>query len=200
MPEHYYTADPGSESRPAECVAHAGGRELTFLTDAGVFSRGALDAGSALLIKSVGEISGEALDLGCGWGAIGIALACMNPGVRFTLSDINARAVRLAQRNIARNGIANARAVKSDGFSGLSGRFDHIVSNPPIRIGKEPLYALLDEAHERLAPGGTLTIVIRKQQGAPSALRHFEERCPDARVIARSGGYWVFFSLRGTFP
>jgi len=196
MPDHYYTAEPESASRPVECVVQIAGRELRFLTDAGVFSRGELDPGSVLLIRSVGSLAGEVLDLGCGWGAIGIALAVMNPAARFTFSDINARAVELARGNIARNGIANAQAIQSDGFTALSGAFDHIVSNPPIRIGKGPLYALFDAAFERLNPGGSLTIVIRKQQGAPSAVKHFEGLFGNAEVIARSGGYWIIQSRK----
>ena len=84
-----------------------------------------------------------------------------------------------------------AEVIESDGFSAISGTFRHVVTNPPIRAGKQTIYAMFDEAYNRLEAGGTLIIVIRKQQGAPSALKHFEETFGNAEIAAKDAGYWI---------
>lgn len=196
MPDHYFSRDPASAHRPQEFAVELDGLALRFATDAGVFSRTELDPGSRLLIRSLGPLTGRVLDLGCGWGPVGLFLARKNPGAQLVLADVNSRAVQLAQHNIEQNGVRNAQAVVSDGYAGLSGSFDHVVTNPPIRAGKQLIYALFDESLERLIPGGSLTLVIRKQQGAPSALKHLSETFGSARVIERGGGYWIIQAFK----
>ena len=191
MADHYYTAQPESEHREREFPVTVRDRTLRFTTDAGVFSRGELDPGSRLLIESMGALSGDVLDLGCGWGPVGAFLAAFNPEARLILSDVNERAAELAGWNLAKNGIKNARAVASDGFGNLPEALDHVVTNPPIRAGKQVIYGLFDEAWRRLRPGGTLTLVIRKQQGAASAQKHLMEVFGNAETIARGGGYHI---------
>ena len=117
-------------------------------------------------------------------------------GGNVVMCDVNGRAVQLSNKNIRANGLSNAQAVVSDAFSALEGGFDHVVTNPPIRAGKQVIYAMFDEACRRLSPGGTLTIVIRKQQGAPSAKNHLTELFGNAEVIARGGGYWIIRSVK----
>ncbi len=191
MAEHYYSEAPSSAHDPRAFEVQCANLRLSFETDAGVFSKDALDFGSRLLIETAPPVSGRALDLGCGWGAIGIFLAAKNPGARFTLSDVNERAVSLARKNIARNGIQNAVAAASDGYASLDGQFDAIFSNPPIRAGKQTIYRLFDEGKERLLPGGALYLVIRKQQGAESALRHLEEVYGNAEILEKAKGFWI---------
>lgn len=191
MPEHYYTQDPHSAHKERSITAQAADLQLSFDTDAGVFSKNELDPGSRLLIEAMGSLSGRVLDLGCGWGAVGVSLGAANPQARFLLCDVNQRAVDLANKNIRANGLENAQATVSNAFSALEGDFDHVVTNPPIRAGKQVIYAMFDEACKRLTPGGTLTIVIRKQQGAPSAQKHLLEVFGNAETIARGGGYHV---------
>ena len=130
------------------------------------------------------------MDLGCGWGAVGVALKAITPELSVVMTDINSRAVALAERNLALNGL-KAEVVQGDGFASVEGGFDAIITNPPIRAGKAVIYGLFDEASKRLNPGGQLFIVIRKQQGAPSALEHLRQRFNRAEVIDRSGGYRV---------
>ena len=191
MVEYYYTNNPTSEHEERHFTSVFMGRTLAFETDAGVFSKNELDPGSRLLIEAMGSLSGRVLDLGCGWGPVGISLGAANQEAQVVLCDVNERAVALAQKNLRANGLTNAQAVVSDAFSALSGSFDHVVTNPPIRAGKQAIYAMFDEAHERLTPGGTLTIVIRKQQGAPSAQKHLLSVFGNAETIARGGGYHV---------
>lgn len=196
MPDYYYTQEPASAHKERSITARALGLTLSFETDAGVFSKNELDPGSRLLIESMGALSGRVLDLGCGWGPVGTFLSLANPQAQLVMSDVNERALDLARRNLKNNGAA-AEVVASDGFAALEGAFDHVVTNPPIRAGKALIYGLFDTAHERLREGGALTIVIRKQQGAPSALKHLQETFGNAEVIAKGGGYWIIRSVKG---
>ena len=190
MGDHYYTEVPGSAHDERAVTVRALGQELTFLTDAGVFSRDGLDRGTELLLEALPALSGRVLDLGCGWGAVGVTLGKRYPGLEIVMTDINTRAVDLARRNLAANGVA-ATVVQGDGFAAVAGAFDAIVTNPPIRAGKAVIYGLFDRARDFLNPGGALYIVIRKQQGAPSALKHLQETYKTAEVIDRGGGFWV---------
>ena len=191
MGDHYFSNNPVSAHRELQIEARLLGREMRFCTDAGVFSRDDVDPGSRLLIESAGPLNGRVLDLGCGWGPIGISLALANPEAQLLMADINQRAAELSERNRRMNGVLNAQVIVSDGFESIPGEFDHILTNPPIRAGKQVIYAMFDEGFRRLTPGGTLTIVIRKQQGAPSAKAHLTELFGNAEVIARGGGYWI---------
>ena len=190
MPDHYFTSKPTSDHRIYSFQTEVRNYMLTFETDAGVFSRDGLDPGSRLLIESLPPMTGRLLDMGCGWGPVGLFLKKMNPAAEIVMSDINERALDLTVRNAKRNGLT-VETVLSDGFAAIEGRFDHVVTNPPIRAGKDVIYGLFDAAREHLTETGDLTIVIRKQQGAPSALKHLSETYAEARVTARGGGYWI---------
>ena len=191
MPDHYYTPNPTAahEERQFETVLL--GERLAFKTDAGVFSKAGVDAGTKLLIEALPPLNGRVLDLGCGWGPVGVALGRHDPELRLVLTDINERAAGLARENLRRNGVTNAEVVSGDGFAAVEGTFSAIITNPPIRAGKQTIYALFREAHDRLEPGGCLYIVIRKQQGAPSAIKYLEGIYKDVEIIERGGGYWV---------
>ena len=191
MAEYYYTNNPTSEHEERHFTSVFMGRTLAFETDAGVFSKGELDEGTRVLLEALPPLHGRALDLGCGWGAVGVLLGKKYPDVSLLMADVNERAVALAAKNLARNGVKNARAVESDVYENVDGTFDFIVTNPPIRAGKAVIYSMFDGARDRLSPGGRLYVVIRKQQGAPSALRHMQELYASARVIAREKGFWV---------
>lgn len=191
MSEHYFTPDPSAPSNPRTITMKVLGLTLTMHVDAGVFSSDGLDPGSRLLIESLPPLNGLVADLGCGWGAMGVPLALSNPGAEFLLTDVNQRAAGLARKNIIQNQAKNARVFTGDGLAALPDGLQAVITNPPIRAGKQVIYGLFAEAREKLAPGGTLYIVIRKQQGAPSALKYLAELFQSARVIERGGGYWV---------
>lgn len=189
--EHYYTKDPQSESRPAPAAFTYRGREITLMTDAGVFSRGELDAGTRILLEALPQkLTGDVLDLGCGWGPVGVCVALQNPDCAVTFADINQRALQLSRQNAQKYGIS-AVFVQSDGFERIAGEFDAILTNPPIRAGKQTIYQMFADSAARLRAGGALYIVIRKQQGAPSALKYLATLFPQVDVIDKSGGYWV---------
>ncbi len=190
MSEHYYTENPHSAHDERLIEVRALGNVLRFTTDAGVFSRDGLDRGTEVLLNALPELTGRVLDLGCGWGAVGVALGAKCPGLEIVMTDVNARAVELSRRNLVQNGV-RAEVLQGDGFAPVTGTFDAIVTNPPIRVGKAVIYGLFDRARDFLNPGGRLYVVIRKQQGAPSALKHLKERYKTAGVIDRGGGFWV---------
>lgn len=191
MPDHYFSQNPESAHRPCECQFAYRGHGLTFETDAGVFSRDGVDKGTELLLSALPDLAGDVLDLGCGWGALGISAASAYPGVRVTMADINSRAVELSQKNVRRNSVS-ARVLMSDGFSELCGeKFSYILTNPPIRAGKQVIYGMFAKSAEHLLPGGSLYLVIRKQQGAPSALSYLNTIYAKTQVVSRGGGFWV---------
>ena len=190
MSEYYYTENPGSEHdfRTVRCSAL--GVEAEFLTDAGVFSRDGLDTGTRALLEALPEPAGRVLDLGCGWGAVDVLLGKRWPKAEIVMTDINRRAAELARHNLAQTGVT-VQVFDGDGFENVPGDFDLIATNPPIRAGKAAIYALFADAKDRLRSGGELYIVIRKQQGAPSALKYLREIFSEAEVVSRTAGFWV---------
>ncbi len=191
MNDQYYTADPTSESRPVPCAFPYRGYGLTFMTDAGVFSKGELDAGSRLLLDALPALAGDVLDLGCGWGAIGVAIARANKAARVTMADVNHRALGLCRENCQRNGVT-AEVIESDGMAAVMGRtFDAVVTNPPIRAGKPVIYQMFADAAKSLNPGGALYLVIRKQQGAESCMKYLRTLYAQVEKVDKSAGFWV---------
>ena len=189
--DHYYTRVPQSESKPVDCEYSYRGVALSFRTDAGVFSRGELDAGTRILLSALpDQLSGRVLDLGCGWGPVGVCVKTIWPACEITFADINSRAMELSKANAQRYGI-QAEFVQSDGFAEIEGAFDCIITNPPIRAGKKTIYKMFSDGKDHLRPGGCLYLVIRKQQGAPSALQYLSQVYARVDVIDKSGGYWV---------
>lgn len=190
--QQYFDRDPSSESREQAFTVSWQGRDHRFVSDNGVFSKGELDAGTALLLSALPEsFEGRLLDLGCGWGPVGVLAGSRWPRARVTMADVNPRALALALRNAAANGV-RAEAVLSDGFESLDGPFDLIALNPPIRAGKETVYRLFRQCAAGLSAEGRLMIVMRKQQGAPSALKFLKTLFDFVETVARKGGYHVF--------
>ena len=191
MAEHYYTNNPTSEHEERSFRAVFAGRVLAFDTDAGVFSKGELDVGTRLLLDALPELSGDVLDLGCGWGAIGVAVARANKAARVTMVDVNHRALGLAQDNCRRNGVT-AEVIESDGMAAVMGRtYDAIITNPPIRAGKQVIYQMFADAAVSLKEGGALYLVIRKQQGAESCVKYLKTLFGAVEKLDKSGGFWV---------
>lgn len=194
MTDHYFNSQPEAMGEYREITANLRGTEFRFLADAGVFSKRGIDFGSRLLIETV-ELpdKGEILDLGCGYGPIGVACAASAPECRITMVDINRRAVKLAQENARLNGVQDqVEVVAGDGLSGVRGRsFDLIVTNPPIRAGKKTVYRLFEEANSALNPEGELWVVIRKQQGGPSAREKLQSLFTQVETITKKKGFWV---------
>ena len=191
MNDMYFARTPGSASRPEKFETVFEGVPMTFWTDAGVFSKGEIDRGSLTLLKAIPkDLSGRILDLGCGWGLIGTVIGKTRRDVRVVLCDVNERAVELSRRNLKENGV-DGEVILSDGFTSLDGTFDAVVTNPPIRAGKSVIYRLFKEAADRLSPEGRMYLVIRRQQGAESALKYLNTVFSEAKAVDKSGGFWV---------
>ena len=197
MNDQYYTADPISESKPVPCAFPYRGYGLNFMTDAGVFSKGELDVGSRLLLDALPALSGDVLDIGCGWGAIGVAIAKANEKARVTMLDVNRRALDLCRQNCQRNGVT-AEVIESDGMAAVMGcqpgsgrKFDAVVTNPPIRAGKQVIYKMFADAAVSLNEGGALYLVIRKQQGAESCVKYLKTLYNEVEKLDKSAGFWV---------
>ncbi len=197
MNDHYYTRVPQSESRPVDCAYSYRGVDLSFRTDAGVFSKGEVDTGTRLLLEALPEeMTGDILDLGCGWGVIGISIAKKWPGTKVTMADVNMRALDLSRENAKRNR-AEVTCVESDGMAALEGQaFDAVVTNPPIRAGKQVIYKMFADAAKSLKPGGALYLVIRKQQGAESCMKYLQTIYGSVEKLDKSGGFWVLKAMK----
>ena len=191
MSEHYYTQSPNVEHDEHPVIFEVLGRQFRCTTDAGVFSRDGLDMGTRILLEALPPLSGRILDLGCGWGPVGVALGSAYPDAEIMLTDVNERAAQLARRNLDANGVRNATVVSGDGYASVTGSFDAIVLNPPIRAGKAVIYGMFENARSFLRDGGVLYIVIRKQQGAESAEKFLRTLYSRVERIAREKGYWV---------
>ncbi|MGX5694984.1 class I SAM-dependent methyltransferase [Agromyces soli] len=174
--EHYFSSKPADEASLRTIRATLAGRELELLTAGGVFSPEHLDTGTRVLLDAVPAppASGDLLDLGCGWGPIALSLALRSPDASVWAVDVNERALDLVRRNAARLGLGNVRAVLPDEVPAEL-RFAAIWSNPPIRIGKEELHALLERWLPRLGDDAGAWLVVAKQLGAESLQRWIAE-------------------------
>ncbi|WP_179395892.1 class I SAM-dependent methyltransferase [Lacticaseibacillus absianus] len=196
---HYYTNDPDLAHDEHSFSFELAGHTLTFTSDNGVFSKHTIDYGSRVLIDTVATApdlpAGAVLDVGCGYGPIGLALAKHFPERAVTMSDVNERALALAQRNADANEIANVTILESSVYDQIDGTFAVIVTNPPIRAGKAIVSGILAGAAAHLQPGGQLYAVLQKKQGAPSALKLMKATFADAAVVRKAHGYYI---LRAT--
>jgi 16S rRNA (guanine1207-N2)-methyltransferase len=199
MPDHYYSSRPTSDHDIQQVEVELRGIRLKFNTDAGVFSKRRIDPGTELLIDSLRLPPDlrDIFDLGCGYGPIGLVLAKLLPETTIHMSDINERAVDLARQNAAANGIHNVVIKVGEGFTAFPGQsFDLVVTNPPVRAGKQVIYPLIDEARQALRPGGYMAAVILTRQGAKSLEQKMAEVFGNVAEWEKGGGYRVVASRR----
>ena len=192
--DHYYSRKPQTESKPRHWNFTLLGHNFRFETDAGVFSKSEVDFGSRVLIDvfEAPNLEGAILDIGCGYGPIGLSIAKANEGRTVHLVDVNTRAIQLAEKNAAANGIQNVRIYESDGLSAVdTANFAAIITNPPIRAGKETIFRFYKESYEKLISKGELWVVIQKKQGAPSTFSFLEEIFGQVDVVEKARGYWI---------
>ncbi|MFM9281657.1 class I SAM-dependent methyltransferase [Paenibacillus jiagnxiensis] len=194
MSDHYYSSSPDAAHDRRILQAELRGQSLNFVSDAGVFSKQGIDYGSRVLIEAIDfPENSEILDVGCGYGPIGLTAAKLAPAGRVTMIDINERAVELARENAERNRINNVTILQSDLFQAVLGkRFDVILTNPPIRAGKETVHSIFNLAFDHLNDGGALWVVIQKKQGAPSAKAKLEDLFPIVEEVTKDKGYRIF--------
>lgn len=199
MTEHYYSSNPSARSKPFTFEYNLKGHPYVFISDLGVFSKSEVDFGSKLLIDTfvIPSIKGDLLDVGCGYGPIGLSLGKQYPNRIVEMIDINERALELAKENSQKNNITNVSIYKSNLFENVTQKsFAAILSNPPIRTGKKTVHELLEQSFHYLADHGELWIVIQKKQGAPSAIEKLKTIFGEVDVIAKKKGYYIIKSKK----
>lgn len=167
------------------------GKKFTFNSDNGVFSKSGVDFGSRLLLDFIPleEVGGKILDLGCGYGVIGIVLNKLT-GANVDMVDVNLRALHLTEMNVAANKCQNINVFESNVYENINTKYTSIVTNPPIRAGKKVIYDMLFNAKEYLTDDGNLYFVIRKQQGAKSMMSDLEKEY-DLEILEKKKGYYI---------
>lgn len=192
---HYYSEEPDVPLRMKTIEVCIRGHCFKFITSSGVFSFGKLDRGTELLIKSM--VLGEewrVLDLGCGYGVIGI-VASRFVG-RVVMTDVNRRAVSIARKNLKINSVRNAEVRWGSLYESVKGeKFDAIITNPPVHAGKDVLREIVINAPRHLNDGGSLQLVIKTKQGAKYIKALMEDTFTDVRGLAKGSGYRVYAGI-----
>ncbi|AID43655.1 class I SAM-dependent methyltransferase [Staphylococcus xylosus] len=200
---HYYDENPEVESEELLFTYSYDSHDLELVTDAGVFSKGKIDFGSDLLVKTFLKTyppgpTKNIIDVGCGYGPIGLMIAKVSPHHEVTMVDVNQRALNLSRKNKKRNRIENVEVKESDGLSQVEDNtYDFVLTNPPIRAGKEVVHRILEDAYVKLKLGGELFVVIQKKQGMPSAKKKMQDTFGNVEVLEKSKGYYILRSVKG---
>jgi len=191
--EHYFTNNADLKSETRLIQYNYGDGVINFTSDLGVFSKNKLDYGSRLLIETYiekGRDNIDLLDVGCGYGFIGLSLARIK-NTNSTMVDVNKRAVHLTSMNIKNNKIKNAVAFESNIYESVEGLYDVVITNPPIRTGRETVLTFLRDSKKYLKPNGELWFVMRKDQGALTVAKKLED-IYKIEIIAKSKGFLIF--------
>ncbi|MDW8796962.1 class I SAM-dependent methyltransferase [Staphylococcus pseudoxylosus] len=200
---HYYDENPEVESDESLFTYSYDNHDLELVTDAGVFSKGKIDFGSDLLVKTFLKTyppgpTKNIIDVGCGYGPIGLMIAKVSPHHEVTMVDVNQRALNLSRKNKKRNRIDNVKVKESDGLSQVEDNtYDFVLTNPPIRAGKEVVHRILEDAYVKLKLDGELFVVIQKKQGMPSAKKKMQDTFDNVEVLEKSKGYYILRSVKG---
>lgn len=199
--EHYFTAKSTTDQVTKKIVHKVCGHEISFLSSNAVFSKNQIDFGSNLLLETMiglpERFSGTMLDVGCGYGTLGVTLAKVYPELQVDMVDVNERALELALKNAKENGVRErVNGWLSDVLSEVPLSYDTIVTNPPIRAGKAVVHAIYHQAYDHLNPGGKLFVVIQKKQGAPSSAAAIESLFGNCKTLNRQGGYHILCAVK----
>jgi len=195
-PNHYFTAHPRSKVKLGIVRTYLCGRPFEFLTASGVFSKKRVDLGTRVLIESmVLPEKGFVLDVGCGYGAVGIVAASSNPNLCVVMVDVNERAVWLAKQNIQRNNVTNAEVRSGHLYEPIKGlTFNCVLSNPPVSAGIETVKAIIVEAPKHMANKARFQMVVKSKIGGKRLKMLLEKAFGNTQILARKSGYRVFIS------
>ena len=193
---HYFENDTTLNSNRRVLMLYLNDKVLSFNSDSGVFSNTQIDYGSFTFLKSLilQDNVIDLLDVGCGYGVLGITLKLFEKCQNVTMIDINPKAVSLCQENINYYNLDNSKCFVSDGLDNVDGMFDQIVINPPIRAGKVVIYKMFEDSKKHLKDNGKLYIVIKKDLGANSAIKKLSELFNKVEVIKKDKGYFIIKS------
>ena len=192
--EHYFSKKPESIPKSNLISYLLGAKEFKFHTSSSVFSKNKVDNGTSLLIKE-GKILDKSriLDLGCGYGPVGVVMSKIHPDSEVVMSDVNDRALSLSRRNLKLNG-CKAEVISSNLYEKLSGKFDVILSNPPQHAGKKVCFEIIIRAPDYLNTGGNLQLVVRHQRGGKDLAKKMEGVFGNVFTIGRKSGYHIYCS------
>lgn len=193
---HYFTNEESLKSDIKKVDVCINDINYYFYTDNGVFSKGELDFGTELLLKTFEYNYPQEktlLDIGCGCGPIGIYASKL--GFTVDMSDINKRAIHLAKKGLSEQSL-KVNVFESDTYENIHEKYDYIVSNPPIRIGKQKLYEIVMNAKEHLKENGEVWLVVRKDKGADSMVRDMKENYKQVKVVEKKKGFWIIRACR----
>lgn len=197
MMNHYYTDNTDLESQRSIVPFEYRGIKLEFISDLGVFSKQRIDYGSMVLLDtiSISKQQVNLLDVGCGYGTLGVSLKKVYNHLVVDMIDVNNRAIQLAKESAKKNDV-EVNVFESYIYDNIIKTYDVIVSNPPIRAGKKVVMSILEGAYDRLNSSGELYIVIQKKQGAPSAKKKMEEVFGNCEILKRDKGYYILRSIK----
>jgi len=188
---YYFTNDETLKSEIRTNKVIIGNLPFTFYTDNGVFSKKGLDFGTRTLLESLENISGDVLDLGCGYGPIGIYIASKYNVVP-DMVDVNKRSMDLSVKNAKLNKV-DINVFESDGYSNVTKKYDYIITNPPIRVGKTKLYSLLFDATNYLKENGEMWLVVHKDQGAKTLAKELEKSY-EVVIKNKNKGFYIIMA------
>lgn len=190
---HYFTNDSKLKSNENVVDVIIKKDKYSFITDNGVFSKKGLDFGTRTLLEAldIDNMKGRVLDFGCGYGPIGIFIK-KNTNCDVDMIDINERSINLARKNAKLNDV-QVNIFVSDMYQNIDKKYDYIVTNPPIRIGKESLYKILFDAKKYLNPNGELWLVINKDQGAKSLFQDLQKSY-DVKIVEKNKGFFIILA------
>ncbi|NLK12058.1 MAG: class I SAM-dependent methyltransferase [Candidatus Phytoplasma sp.] len=196
---HYFMNDSSLKDEHKQINITIKDKELVFQTNAGVFSKSGIDFGTKLLLEEIKLTHDHKtiLDMGCGYGPIGIFVAKTKPESKVVMADVNLKALELARANAKLNQVC-VEVLESDLFTNVSGPFDLIITNPPIRTGKQNIFKLYEDAYKNLNINGELWIVIQKKQGALSTIKKLEELFGNYTIETKKKGYYILYSKKTT--
>lgn len=197
--EQYFTKNPTTKNEVYKFDWNIGKDKFYFYTSNSVFSKKGVDFGSMLLIETVvkenEKFSGSILDLGCGYGPIGVTVAKLLENAKVTMSDVNERALELSKMNAKENKVeGRIKIINSESFENIKESFNMILTNPPIRAGKDVIFSFYEGAYDHLKEGGKLYVVIQKKQGAPSTKAKLESLFGNCVIAEKKSGYFILKS------
>ena len=195
---HYYISDLSLKSEKRKIKYTFKGVDVNLYSDLGVFSKERIDFGTNVLLNALDELEDvqSILDVGCGYGIIGICLAKKYMSKNILMIDVNSRCISLVNENIKNNNLHNASVLESNLYEKVDGTFDMIISNPPIRAGKAVVNNVVVEGYEHLNEGGSIWVVIQKKQGAPSLFKKMEEIFGNVDTVTKEKGYYIYKSTK----
>lgn len=198
--EHYFIAKQHKDSDYFTFTETFNGKQFTFKSVDSVFSKDKIDEGTKVLLSTIIKnnipLNGDVLDFGCGLGVIGIVLKTFYNNINVDMLDVNSVAVELSKQNCKLNNVSQNNVFESDLYNDVDKKYNHIVTNPPIKVGKQILFGVISGAADHLVKGGTITLVIRKSHGEESMKKHMETVFGNVTILKRDRGYYILQSTK----